>query len=149
MNKYRTPCDGNPVGESACQTEADGLFKQLDALLRQERYFLNPGIKRERICFLVKTNPLSLLQALKKYGFRNFSHFINYYRVEEAKRMMISQEYDIYTLEAIANMAGFGTRQSFYDAFERLSGVKPACYRRLAKGQVAEGPAGGSYKPGR
>jgi AraC-like DNA-binding protein len=126
-------CDDTPVREVSCQNKADGLFKQVDALLRQERYFLNPSIKKEQICTLLKTNPISLVQALKKQGFRNFSHFINHYRVEEAKRMMISDAYDIYTLETIANMAGFGTRQAFYNVFEQLSGMKPASYRRLAK----------------
>jgi AraC-like DNA-binding protein len=82
---------------------------------------------------------LVLDPSAEKYGFRNFSHFVNYYRVEEAKRMMACELFDIYTLEAIANMAGFGTRQAFYNVFEQLNGMKPACYRRLAKGQAAGG----------
>jgi AraC-like DNA-binding protein len=42
---------------------------------------------------------------------------------------MDADENDIYTIEAIAEMAGFGTRQSFYNTFEKVTGVKPAYYR--------------------
>ena len=47
---------------------------------------------------------------------------------------MAITEHDIYTLEAISNMAGFGTRQAFYNTFEQMTGVKPARYRNMVKG---------------
>jgi AraC-like DNA-binding protein len=110
------------------------LFVRVSELFRRERCYLNPGLRLEQICVRLEITPAALLKVLKKQGFRNFSHFVNHYRVKEAKRMMASEAYDIYTLEAIAEMAGFGTRQAFYNAFEQLSGMKPAYYRRLAKG---------------
>ena len=37
--------------------------------------------------------------------------------------------YRNYKIEAIAAESGFGTRQSFYNAFEQQIGMKPSYYR--------------------
>jgi len=133
MTKHRISWNG-VVGDALCNPpDVSELFVRISELFRLERCYLNPGLRLEQICARLQISPASLLKVLKKHGFRNFSHFVNFYRVEEAKRMMASEAYDIYTLEAIAEMAGFGTRQTFYDAFERLSGMKPAFYRRMAQ----------------
>jgi AraC-like DNA-binding protein len=138
MTKHRLSWNGN-TGDALCEPPTGSeLFVRLGELFREEVCFLNPGLRMEQICQRLQATPASLLKALKKQGFRNFSHFVNHHRIEAAKYMMASEAYDIYTLEAIANMAGFGTRQAFYDTFERLSGMKPACYRRQVKGQAIE-----------
>jgi AraC-like DNA-binding protein len=49
--------------------------------------------------------------------------------------MMSQAAFDSYTLEAIAEKAGFGTRQAFYNSFEKMVGMKPAHYRRMLKRQ--------------
>ncbi len=134
MTKHSISWNGL-AGDALCEQAPESeLFVRVSELFRRERCYLNPGLRLEQICVRLQITPVSLLKALKKQGFRNFSHFVNHYRIKEAKRMMASEAYDIYTLEAIAEMAGFGTRQAFYNAFEQLSGMKPACYRRLAKG---------------
>ena len=49
--------------------------------------------------------------------------------------MKAAYEFDIYTLEAIAEMAGFGNRQALYNAFEKLTGMKPALHREMVNVQ--------------
>ena len=51
--------------------------------------------------------------------------------------MMAAYECNIYSLEAIAEMAGFGTRQAFYNAFEKIIGMKPAKYQRMVKKEAS------------
>jgi len=43
--------------------------------------------------------------------------------------MLTSEAYEVYTIEAIAEMAGFVNRQNFYNSFEKIVGVKPSKYR--------------------
>ena len=109
------------------------LFLKLNEIFREERIFLNPSLKLAQICDCFQISSKTLGRVLKKKGYRNFTHFVNHHRIEEAKKMMATSEHDIYTLEAIANMAGFGTRQAFYTAFVQITGVKPARYRSLVK----------------
>lgn len=104
-------------------------FHKLQVLLLKEKLYLQQNLRLEYICGRMGTNPRKLNASLKSNGFRNFSQFVNHFRVEEAKRMMSSPEYTIYTLEAISNMAGFGTRQAFYNTFENVTGISPGVYR--------------------
>jgi YesN/AraC family two-component response regulator len=73
------------VQQSIQEKRAD-LFRQLSELVKEERCFLDPSLKMEHICQCLQTNRLSLLKALKQNGFRNFPHFINHHRIEEAKK---------------------------------------------------------------
>ena len=115
------------------QSPKTDLFRKLDEIFRKERLFLNPSLRIYDVCERIHTNPSTLSKTLKKKGFRNFAHFVNHYRIEEAKRLMAITEHDIYTLEAIANISGFGTRQTFHTAFVQMTGLKPARYRSLVK----------------
>jgi len=131
MAKNLTSSDDRSCGALSAQRSVSELFGRVDELFKDEQCYLNPDLKLEEICQRLHTSPSSLLKALKNAGFRNFSHFVNLHRIESAKRMLTSEAFKIYTLEAIAGMAGFGTRQAFYNAFEKLCGMKPARYRNV------------------
>jgi len=107
------------------------FFHMIRDLIQHKQLYLRHDLKLEEICMMLNTNPRALNAALKAHGFRNFAHFINHYRVEEVKKMMAQETFGRYTLEAIAEMAGFGTRQAFYNTFEKLTGQRPAYYRSL------------------
>jgi len=132
MTKHLLPWEEKPLSKLPAATD---LFSALSNLFREAPFYLNPNLRVKQICQCLQTNQKTLLKALKQHGFDSFSHFINHHRIEEAQKMMAHEAFDIYTLEAIAEKAGFGTRQAFYNTFERLVGMKPACYRRVAKQQ--------------
>lgn len=108
-------------------------FHIIQELVLKERLFLRHKLKLEEICRRLNTNPRALNAALKQHGFHNFAHFLNYFRVEEVKKMMAEDAFHVYTLEAIAAMAGFGTRQAFYNTFEKLTGQRPGRFRNYIK----------------
>lgn len=136
MIKHQPAWDGYSI-QDPLKSNSDNkdLFLQVRDLIRLERCHLDSSLRKEQICLRLRTNPVILLKALKSNEFRSFPHFINHYRVEEAKKMMAQEAFRVYTLEAIADMAGFGTRQAFYNAFERHVGMKPARYRRIMLGK--------------
>jgi len=135
MTKHRISWN-TPSADTFCELSAGSeLFVQLAELFRIERCYLNPDLSVELICGRLSINRRTLLRAVKNHGFGSFPHFVNHHRIEEAKKMMSQAAFDIYTLEAIAEKSGFGTRQAFYNTFERLVGMKPAHYRRMLKRQ--------------
>ena len=105
------------------------IFQILMEVFQREKLFLRHKLKAEDICERMCTDQPTLRIILKRHGFRNFAHFVNYFRVMEAQKMMECNTYRIYTIEAISAMAGFANRQNFYNAFEKIVGVKPAVYR--------------------
>ena len=109
------------------------VFDLLHFMVQNEKLYLQRKLKVAFLCGRVRQSPRTLKAILKNRGFQNIAHFINHFRVKHAAVMLSSTEYDLYTIEAIAEMAGFANRQNFYNAFERIVGVKPAVYRVLRR----------------
>jgi AraC-like DNA-binding protein len=91
--------------------------------------YLDPKLKQEDILLKTHISAKALLKLLKEHGFDNFNAFLNSYRVNEAKMLIEMPENNNLKMEVIATKAGFGTRQSFYNAFETNTGLSPAFYR--------------------
>lgn len=66
---------------------------------------------------------------------KNYPELVNDYRVNDAMSLLTDKRYLKMTIEDIAEMAGFSTRQSFYSNFYKRLGVTPRQYRQdhLAK----------------
>jgi AraC-like DNA-binding protein len=75
------------------------------------------GISSSRITKLLRKNN------------ENFNSFINRYRVEEAKRLLLEQDYFRYTMDFICEEAGFNSRASFFNIFKVTTGKTPKQYR--------------------
>lgn len=60
----------------------------------------------------------------------NFYDFINKYRVEEVKRLMIDPQIKNYNLLGIALEAGFKSKSTFNLIFKRFTGLTPTEYRK-------------------
>ncbi|MGA0559309.1 helix-turn-helix domain-containing protein [Larkinella sp. VNQ87] len=61
---------------------------------------------------------------------QNFYDFVNSYRVEECKALMLDPKYDRYTLLALAFEAGFNSKSTFHKAFKDSTGQSPGQYRK-------------------
>lgn len=76
------------------------------------------------------TNTRYLSAALNLCFNSNYSSFINNYRVEEAKSMLVDSRYQNLRMEEISDAVGFSNRQSFYASFYRVTGMTPREYRK-------------------
>lgn len=113
------------------ESDAEGLLLQkLYTYFETEKCYLNPKLKVDEVALAIHSTQKEIAAALKKSKNQNFTTCINQYRIEEVIRLFTNLKYDHYKLEAIASMAGFGSKQSFYTAFESVVGVKPAFYRQ-------------------
>ncbi len=70
------------------------------------------------------------LYVIQKYTL-SFSDLLNKHRVIYFKQLIINGGYKQYTLEALADMAGFGSRQSMYNAFKKFEGCSPSDFVAL------------------
>nr|WP_315166902.1 helix-turn-helix domain-containing protein [uncultured Flavobacterium sp.] len=99
-----------------------------------QKPYLNPKLKLEDIVLELGVPKKEITQLLKQeYGF-NFNTYVNSFRVEELKQLFSDPAYANFKIESVAEKAGFGSKQSFYNAFETFTGVKPNYFRS----QIAE-----------
>ena len=66
---------------------------------------------------------------------KNFSDFINEYRINDIIRKMQDPDYDRMTLEGIAFTSGFNSKTTFNRTFRQMTGRSPAEYKNLLKNQ--------------
>jgi AraC-like DNA-binding protein len=70
-----------------------------------------------------------LTQVINEKLNKNFYQFINEYRVEEVKKLLMDKEYQKFTMTAIAFEAGFNSKSAFNNAFKEITGMTPTEYK--------------------
>ncbi len=136
MDKYRlAKAEKNTILEAKAPVLKENLDYSKKLKNKMQEYFvnqkpyLNPKLKLEDIVLELGVPKKEITQLLKQeYGF-NFNTYVNSFRVEELKQLFSDPAYANFKIESVAEKAGFGSKQSFYNAFETFTGVKPNYYR--------------------
>jgi tetratricopeptide (TPR) repeat protein len=128
-NKSITATSQMDSNENKVEDVIDGLFQKLMQLYIAEQPFLDPKLKLEFIAKRLNIAPRVLTANIKDNGYSGFNVFTNKFRVEEVKRRFEDPKYANFKLEVIAAESGFGSKQTFYTAFEEFTGVNPGYFR--------------------
>lgn len=107
--------------------DLETLGLQLDALMREERFYCDEGLTLKKLADAMEVTPHQLSEYLNEHHGKNFNSYVNGYRVEEAKRLLLGGE-GMNTLH-VAYAAGFNSYTAFYNAFRKITGMSPAEFR--------------------
>jgi AraC-like DNA-binding protein len=94
----------------------------------EHKPFLNPGLSLSEVAKLLKVTPQQLSQVVNEKSSLNFTNYINTYRIETAKEILLSHDISRLTIDSIAEMAGFQSKSPFYQAFKKHTGMTPKEY---------------------
>ncbi len=103
---------------------------KLQTTLRDEGWYLEPGISLAVVAGRMGTNQSYVSRALNKGLAQNFSQLINGLRVQHAQGMIAAGDTSFID---VALSAGFGSKASFNRAFRQHAGMTPSQW----KGQQA------------
>ena len=78
----------------------------------------------------VSVNYLS--QIINEQLDQNFFEFVNAYRIDEAKEILIDKRREKENILTIALESGFNSKSSFYTAFKKQTGLTPGAFRKQA-----------------
>ena len=120
------------------------LVKRIHELFQKEQPYLDPGLKVDTLAEKLGVSYRTLNNALKEVEGSTFVKLINRYRVEAVIGMFRQPEFDVIKTQAIAQQAGFGSVNAFYEAFQEITGVQPSHFRKIlaekSVGQYGELP---------
>ncbi len=116
---------GSALGEDQKKV----LISKLQGLIQEEKIFINDKLSIEDIAIKLDTNTKYISQIINETYNKNFYNFINSYRIEEAKRLLISEENDKYSILGIAQSVGFVSKSTFNVAFKRNTGLTPSEFK--------------------
>ncbi|MDO3388487.1 AraC family transcriptional regulator [Gilvimarinus sp. SDUM040013] len=106
-----------------------------------EKLFLEHSLNIEEFSNRIDLPVRDVSGVINKHFGTNFFEFMNSYRVEEAKRLLLAPEYKDLTILDILLQAGFNSKSAFHRFFKRLVGMSPSEYRKQkgAEGGVTNG----------
>ncbi|WP_298543602.1 helix-turn-helix domain-containing protein [uncultured Aquimarina sp.] len=119
--------------KSAINKETNPYIDQLIILVEQERIHHNPDLSRDLVAKRLGISSGYLSQQINTNCDMNFSEFINHYRVNDIKQMILDPEFDKYSLLAIGMEAGFKSKTTFYTAFKKETGMSPNTFKKEQK----------------
>jgi len=108
--------------------EANRLLVQLKGLMSTKELYKNPNLKLADVANELQVLPHTISKLLNEYHGHNFSHFLNEYRIEQAKKLILSNQ--DYTFEGIGYDSGFNSKSTFFATFKKFTGTTPAKFRK-------------------
>jgi YesN/AraC family two-component response regulator len=109
---------------------ADECVGKLKRLMEVEKVYRDEKIALQTLAEKVATTPHILSQVLNERLNRNFSDFINSYRVEEAVKILASPDGKEKKNWIISHDVGFNNMGVFYRAFKKFTGMTPNEYKK-------------------
>lgn len=113
--------------------QGDITIEEVISGVTAQSYFLDREASLKGLASLLETNPNYLSKTINSQTGMNFNDFINQYRVEEAKKRLISLEFKNLTVAAIGSTVGFTSKSAFYSAFKKHAKVSPSAFIKLQK----------------
>lgn len=106
------------------------LLEKLLRYMTNERPYLDPDLSLSSLSQKMGMNRNQLSALINDGTGDNFYDFINKYRVEEVKRLMVDPTKQNYNLLGLALDAGFKSKSTFNLIFKRFTGLTPTEYRK-------------------
>lgn len=109
------------------EDKAEALIQALLLAMQKEDFYKNPNLKISDLATYLHISSHQLSQLLNDNLNKRFTNFINEFRIEEAKKLLLKDQH--LTVEAIAHEVGFNSKSSFYTAFKQFTQQTPAAYK--------------------
>ncbi|WP_299437196.1 helix-turn-helix domain-containing protein [uncultured Aquimarina sp.] len=119
------------VNES--KEELEEVLNNIEAYLVKNKLYLNPEMNLKTFSRKINLPERTISKAINKIEKKNFTSYINAYRIEEFKNRLTNKEYKKYSISAIADEVGFNSRASFYKNFKDIVGLSPLDYIKKYK----------------
>ena len=108
------------------------IIQRLRELMEEDKIYRQFELKLDEVASMLFITPHQLSEFINDHIGMNFSSYVNNYRVEEAKALLISNP-DQSAL-SIGLEVGFGSKPSFNTIFKQKTGMTPLEYRK--KGSI-------------
>jgi AraC-like DNA-binding protein len=107
-------------------------MKKLSYVMSIEKLYRDDKLSLQTLYKKVAVTPHILSQVLNERIDKNFSDFVNGFRIEEAKKMLQEADEDTSVLRVCYDV-GFNSKSAFYRAFKKYTDKTPIQYQKELK----------------
>jgi AraC-like DNA-binding protein len=108
--------------------EAQQVIGKLKRVMMEKQLFRNPNLKVNDLAKEVNVSGHQLSQILNNNIEKNFTLFVNEYRIDEACKLL--SENTNLTIDAVGAEVGFNAKSTFFSTFKKIKGMTPSAYQQ-------------------
>ena len=116
--------------ETVQEKESDEIYQKLLDLMEERQLFKDSDLTLPLLAKQLKITRRKLSQIINQKTQSNFNHFINQYRVEEAKKILNDPNFDHLNMLGVAYEVGFNSKATFFSVFKKFEGSPPGVYKK-------------------
>ena len=121
------------VKEKVDEKLTDEAIRKVQTGMEEHKLYLKHNLNIEEFSKRIDLPVKEVSAVINKHYGTNFFEFMNKYRVEEAKRLLLDESCADMTVLDILLQAGFNSKSAFHRFFNRLVGVAPTEFRKRAQ----------------
>lgn len=129
---WTQPSKGSPVepAKVLARDRDQELVVRLEELMTHSAAYRDPNIAVASLASRLGVTEKKLREVInRRLEFKNFSAYVNAFRLEEVRRRLLDPRHDEVPILTMALAAGFGSIVAFNRAFKDKYGVTPTAYR--------------------
>ncbi|QQD12147.1 helix-turn-helix domain-containing protein [Sphingobacterium sp. UDSM-2020] len=104
------------------------IQEKINILFETRKIYTNPDLTLSILAKELNIRPQLLSQLINDNLNKSFTQFINEYRIDEAKRLLI--ESPQLKIDAVGFESGFNSSSTFYSSFRKITGTTPSNYQK-------------------
>jgi len=115
---------------------AERIREKLNDYMKDKKPYLDPNLSLETLSRQLGESRYHVSQVINDKFKVKFNDFVNQYRVEEFKLLILKPGRRKPTVESIAQRSGFNSKTSFHTVFKKITGKTPSKFYRETIAEV-------------
>lgn len=116
---------------------SDAEYQKLVLAIQKEKIFTESDLHLANLAQKLSISQRHLSELINQKAGVNFNQFINHFRVEEAKKLLVDKKYAHLNILGIGFEVGFNSKTAFYTAFKKETGLTPAKFQKKTRIKAA------------
>lgn len=125
-----TSDDARYAGSGLSPEESRALFERLRERMTREEPFLDENLNIHQLAESMGITSKHLSQVINQNSGQNFYDFINGYRIEKAKALLLDPRRSELRVSEVMVEAGYTAKSTFNSLFKQSTGLTPTEFRR-------------------
>ncbi len=132
---FNLPSETNETAEKLVSNEIEKkeieqILSRLNESMIDKKSYLKGDLTVKDLATEINVSRTVLTQILNKNLNKNFYKYINEFRIEEAKKLLVNPKYKNFSILAIGYEAGFNSKSTFNAIFKTNVGITPSEFKK-------------------